>query len=385
MRLLIKWAVGWYLLLLTVHYFNQRPLWNDEALVLDSVRNLHNGLLFAQPLESHQAFPRLYLWLIQQFSRPFDYHVLALRFFPFAAMAAAFLLWVQIAHRRWGDSPAMLTFCLCWTASVPLIYYGAELKQYSVDVLAAALITTILIACAQRRLSYVFFLCIPFLGFFSYAALFLMLIPLYQLARLTPKDAQARRILTPFAGLYFVVLACLYYFDWRVSIPKLLEIYWHDYFISFSSIGDFFKTLGEGINNLISRWFVEKPKFFRAGARVFIGFGFGYLLWVWWRTLKLDRYCIQSVVTIAGAVFFELLLLGALRLFPFTVPRMSLFFAPLLLFATVEGFEHLRRRWPAAYGPVQGIFWVYLAGISLGISREVIISGDLGAQSPIWQ
>ena len=37
-RVLTLAAIGWYLLLIVLHYFNQRPLWNDEACIFTSIK-----------------------------------------------------------------------------------------------------------------------------------------------------------------------------------------------------------------------------------------------------------------------------------------------------------------------------------------------------------
>jgi hypothetical protein len=127
-RFIVLCLAGWFLFLATAHYFNQRPLWNDEQCVFSSVKEFTPHDLFSKPLNHMQAFPRAYLFLIQQFSRPLDLHLLALRFLPFICMITAFWVWVKIASKELTGKTALGLFVLCWGASIPLIYYAAELK-----------------------------------------------------------------------------------------------------------------------------------------------------------------------------------------------------------------------------------------------------------------
>jgi hypothetical protein len=75
-------VVAWYVALATTHYFNQRPMWNDEACVFESIEHFEPRQMFTTPLRALQVFPRVHLFLIQQFSKVFDFHLLSLRFFP---------------------------------------------------------------------------------------------------------------------------------------------------------------------------------------------------------------------------------------------------------------------------------------------------------------
>ena len=74
-------AVAWYVTLAAAHYFNQRPMWNDEACVFESIQYFNPQQMFTAQLRAVQVFPRVYLFLIQQFSGLFDFHLLSLRFF----------------------------------------------------------------------------------------------------------------------------------------------------------------------------------------------------------------------------------------------------------------------------------------------------------------
>ena len=290
-------------------------------------------------------------------------------------MLGAFLIWMRIGLLSWPSWTDRLNFVFCWAASIPLIYYAAELKQYSMDVLAGAALTYLLLRVSSGKISTWWLLVFPLIGIFSYPVLFLMFIPVYVLWT-------TKKVFYEYIAVCGIVVTYVWYVDARHSPAYLLETYWHDYFISFTSVPEFFKTLGEGTNNAISRWFVETPNIFRALARVFLGIAFFHMLWHGVKGIRILDRTIQ-VSTITLLVFIELLILGAFHKFPFTVPRMSLFFAPMLMFCLVDVFATLRQRLPKFYWPIQVMLWAYLAIMSVGIAREVM-QGALGAQTAIW-
>jgi hypothetical protein len=397
MRLVLTGLVGWYCVLITAHYFGQRPLWIDEQCVLNSIIQLKPAALFSRPLLNYQEFPRFYLWGIQQFARPFNCHLLALRFFPFLAMLAAFFVWLNVARSQSRDPRTLILFIGCWCASIPLVYHAGELKPYSMDVLVSGLF--MLFLYRQPDLQKTPVLCrsllflLPLLGVVSYPVIFLYPLPLYNLIR----DACAQRRLIPElifylgGGLLWVLF--VYFFDYRVATTAFLQTSWHTNFISFNSVGMFFKTFGEQFNNIISRWFADNPRWIRGASRFFVGSGFLYMSINFWRIFKSEGFRYRSIVPAAFCVFSMHLMLGCLHKYPFSVPRLSLFFAPFLLWMTVLAMQWLREKTKIAGTLVEIIFVLYLIFISVGIARVVFACNPklphtgpgLGAQSELWQ
>src|SRR3989338_4328881 len=173
--------VTWYVTLAAAHYFNQRPMWNDEACVFESIQYFNPQQMFTAQLRAVQVFPRVYLFLIQQFSGLFDFHLLSLRFFSFVAMLAAFWLWLKLVRPFLKNDWAYWTYLFSWSASVPLVYYAAELKSYSVDVLAGAIFMTFLyhedaLHARDARQYRLVLPAPPPLGVFFYPAFFFLLV-----------------------------------------------------------------------------------------------------------------------------------------------------------------------------------------------------------------
>jgi hypothetical protein len=400
-RVLILIVAGWYLILAMGHYFNQRPLWNDEQCVLSNIIQQKPGELFTGPLLRDQAFPRLYLWTIQHFSKPFNQDLLAkdtialrpqnlllLRLFSLAAMMGAFFVWFKVARLALSKPWDLILFIGCWCASMPLVYYAAELKPYSMDVFISGLIVLFLIdppRVPQNPKAYrmtLFFL--PLLGLWSYPAIFLLLLPLYNLLRQCFDQRRWLGELSFYLGGYVLMLGLVYLFDFRASVPHLLEEFWHDYFISLHSLKDFLNSFGKGMNNLIARRFAESPRWIKVPSRIFIGLGVAYMLGAFGGQFKRDRFILRSTVTVAFAMFLIQLVLAVLRAYPFAVPRMSLFFSPLLFLMTISLLRFVTQRQKTWGIFLRMLFAGYLLFVSSGIAWDVFIKRDLGAESMLY-
>ena len=82
----------------------------------------------------------------------------------------------------------------------------------------------------------VILLLLPLLGLWSYPAIFLLLLPLYNLIRDCIDRRRWLSEMSFYLVSYILMLGMVYLFDFRVSLPHLMEVFWHDYFISFDSL-----------------------------------------------------------------------------------------------------------------------------------------------------
>ena len=380
--------IAWYVFLCLTHLVSQRPLWNDEECVFKSIQNFSMSEMFHRPLLALQVFPRLYLLLIQNFSHTFDFALWALRFLPFCAMMAAFVVWLKVAQQIFKTKLDLFIFVLCWCASIPLLYYSAELKQYSMDVLVGGLYMLFMLNFEglRKNNSNSFMACLmllPMLGLFSYPGFILAMLPLYNLIYLSLKDRREIKFLSVFLISLFAVTAVSYQFDMRLRDTAVLTREWGNYFIQTDSAESFLRHFWEGLMNLFTRWFVEKPKSLRKVVNVFMFFPLAYLFIGFFRNFKKDRYFLKSLETIAFVLFVELVILGILKKYPFTVPRTSLFYSPIVLTMTIMGIKEIRTLNKYLYYLLNGVFIIFLFVLSWGISR-VVINGYLGAQSALW-
>ena len=377
--------MGWYVFLCVANYFHQRPLWNDERAVFQSVEVYEGVDYFTKVLINGQNFPRLYLCLIQKISQPFQFSLLSLRFLSFVFMLTAFCAWMRVARYELKNNVHFLMYVLCWLASNALIYYSSELKQYSMDVLSSAVFLLFIynqdrLEKSGRRLRYALILAVlPAVIFFSYTAFFFFIFPLYNLV----VSAKEKRPVIGYIVIYSVsLLVCgflAYYFDMR-----LRDVHgYNDYFVSYASVRDFFKTFGEGTRNLFSRWLVERPRVLKRIAFFFFTFGFLNMFGSFFARIKKDGYRLKSMNTVGLIVFFELFIMGSFKSYPFSVLRTSLFFCPILLYLTIQGITAVKKINVYLYRFVFVSFFVFLSFIAVQLSYS-FLSGKIELTPLLW-
>ncbi len=135
---LVGVVVAGGILLRLVAYLHNRSLWLDEAMVASSVIR-RSFLELLLPLDYSQAVPVGFLYLVRAATALFGPGEFALRLVPLLAGLAAVPLFYILARRYVGRAPALIGLAL-FAVSENLIYYSAELKQYSTDVLLTILV-----------------------------------------------------------------------------------------------------------------------------------------------------------------------------------------------------------------------------------------------------
>jgi len=360
---LILLASIWFIAVCAIHLFSQRQLWHDEARIEYNLKELSGSEIFG-PLLEGQVFPRLYLSSIQKIATSFDYNLISLRILPFIFMIAGFIFWLKIYQQEKFPSLQHLLIVFSWAASYYLIYYAAELKQYSCDVFVAAMFTLFLYKQRQSSEEKQIVPCeklsilLPISLLFSYIGFFFVWIPLYNFI-ISIKDNRKNLNLTVLYSLSIILFGFLaYYFDIRFY-KGTVHGYWQDYFISLDSVAGFFKSLTEGINNLMSCWFAE-AKIIKRIARFFAIFGLYSIFHFFIVSFRKEKFKIQSVNTLSFILFAELMLLAVLKIYPFTGGRITLFFAPFVLLAIIKGIYLLKKINPILFKIVLGAYIVFL-------------------------
>lgn len=374
--------IGWYVLLCVTQLLTNRPLWNDEAAVFASVKAFSVQEIFGRKLLKFQVFPRVYLYCIQQFSKNFDFSLLALRLPSFICMMTGFFVWQKIIHYEFKKPVEIFLFTLSWCASSMLIYYSSELKPYSMDVCTASII--LLFIYHQRKMEeqksvgvfLLMLMLLPLFGFFSYPSFILLLIPLYNLILMSKADLSKIKYPIIYGLIFIAVGITSYFIDMRYRHVDIVTKGFGDYFISFESIGEFFKTLGEGTQNLFTRWFAERPRVFKKIPIPFMLIGLFTIIGSFINNYRKDKYFLESVKTVAFVIFLGLLSLGILQKYPYTVPRTSLFFCPFILFMTVKGIRNIVSYNRSLGIVIQTAYMVFLVVMVVLLSR-VVFSGEL--------
>lgn len=118
-----------------VRFADNRALWYDEAmLALNLIERGFPELL--RPLDYTQAAPPVFLLLEKLAVAGLGETEHALRLVPFLAGVTALILFRQLAARALPGLGGLVALAL-FAVTEPLVYWGTEAKQYSLDVLAA--------------------------------------------------------------------------------------------------------------------------------------------------------------------------------------------------------------------------------------------------------
>lgn len=338
--------MGLFTGLCLLHYFSQRPLWLDENLILENISSSSYLQLFA-PLKNSQAFPRIYLILVKFLAEVFNDHVLALRLLPLVFMTAAYLCWVRIYQYNIKDLKIFLLALLSFACAYRLSYYGAELKPYSMDVLAIALHA--LYVNEQRRLVqddatkvlWVGAALLPITLFFSYAAIFIGWIAGVNFVLLARNNPKLRLItLVHIIGL-MLCLMIFYQIDFKHSFgDQGLHHYWQSYFVQTDSPLNFFDSLFEGIKRIVVYWYGTEKWHYRL-AVPFIPFFLYALFRYGIKYIREDGFKIWRLESLMLVLFGELFMLGICKFYPFTGERITLFLAPFVFYLILKGMDDL--------------------------------------------
>lgn len=125
--------------LLRIHeYLSNRSLWLDEALLSQNITQ-RNYISLLEPLDARQNAPIGFLWFSKLSTQILGNYEYALRFPALVFGLLSLLVFVLILH-RYFDKPVATLSLAFFAFSDPLIFYSAEVKQYSGELMACLLI-----------------------------------------------------------------------------------------------------------------------------------------------------------------------------------------------------------------------------------------------------
>ncbi|GAB4533968.1 MAG: hypothetical protein Tsb0014_19850 [Pleurocapsa sp.] len=139
-----------------------RSLWFDEAaLALNIVNRSYTELL--NVLDHNQAAPTLFLWIEKLLIHLLGNNEYALRLFPF--LCGMFSLWLfYLLAIRWTSGLATVIAIALFTSLKEILYYSAEVKQYSSDLTIGLLLFLLLTSVRQKILDLKQIISLSFLG-----------------------------------------------------------------------------------------------------------------------------------------------------------------------------------------------------------------------------
>lgn len=271
-------------------------------------------------------------------------------------MLLAFLAWKEVYKRTFPVIKDYLLALLSFSSSYYLIYYAAELKQYSMDVLAVGLFCLFIgyqkeLTGKRPGLSFIILtILIPVLLLFSYVSLFLFWIIAYNFLLFLRKNKEILPFFLSYTLLSAICLILLYIFDIRFGLSEnCLFGYWKDYFLCTDSVYCFIKSFTEGLRNIVAWPFGNSKLFIRLGSFLIPFFILALLASIksFFKEAKAGIYSIEAIGLI---IFIELFSLGLIKKYPFTGERVTLFFMPFVFLIIVKGIGLCRKYKPLYLG-----------------------------------
>ncbi|MGD8562596.1 MAG: glycosyltransferase family 39 protein, partial [Desulfarculaceae bacterium] len=228
-----------------IQYLFNRSLWWDESLLALNIINTPLEKLF-EPLAHNQAAPPGFLFLERFWVWALNAHEYALRLVPLLAGLASLYLFLKLA-RNWLSQKAYVLALLFFAFSYHLIYYSAEVKQYSLDVFIALLLYYLfgkwISGQHPKRALFLLSLAGGLTVWFSHPGIFILSgLGLYALIHHLRQHDYRRLFAFIIPGAIWLLSFGLVYFlvlD-RASASTALNIYWDEAFLPFppSSLAD---------------------------------------------------------------------------------------------------------------------------------------------------
>jgi hypothetical protein len=336
----------------TLQYASNRSLWLDEALLVSSILERPVGGLL-EPLNYGQTAPFGFLLLVKLSTLLLGTSEYVLRLVPFAAALAALALIVPVG-RRYVSRTALPVAVALFALAPYLLYYAAEVKQYSLDVLVALLVLAFAADAADEarltRGTALRLLAAGALGvWLSQPAVFMLggtgLV--LGLHAVRARDWRRARALAVIGALWLVSFAGSYLASRRgLADPEYMQAFWKsglfrvfssralDYLwlpISFTRVfREPLGPMGQDLSGLSWPQIIAGMACFAAGA-----------VWMW----KARSVRLALLLAPLGLV----LVASALRLYPFgggwlTAGRVLMFLIPSFVFLMAQGADWLRVR-----------------------------------------
>ncbi|MGB3514056.1 MAG: glycosyltransferase family 39 protein [Microcoleaceae cyanobacterium] len=332
-----------------VQYLSNRSLWADEAVLALNIVN-RSYLELLQPLDYDQGAPIGFLIVEKLAVQILGNNEYALRLFPFICGVGSLFVFYELA-KKWIPKSAIPIGLILFASLEYLVYYSAEVKQYSSDVAIALLLYLLLLPLVKAKLNFGQIIRFGLLGviaiWFSHPSIFILasiggsalLINLWQ------KDlSKVKKLLLIYSA--WVLSFVIFYF---VSLRNLtgnetLTTSWGDGFPSspfdiiwmLDTFGKFFyKPLG------FSKW---------VDGLAIILFLIGCVS-CWLRR--------KEILLLLLSPLFATFLASFLHQYPFR-SRLVLFLTPFVIFLIAEGGNYILRKPKYQTIKMSGIFLVIL-------------------------
>lgn len=234
-----------------------KPFWLDEWFIIHNIKFRSTQDLWGR-LDFMQQFPRLYLQLVRQFVLMFDFSYTSLRLPSFIIHVAGVLLSFKLARKIYRQNiMAALLWCLLYVSFTTSIHYYVQVKQYTMEMLAALIAIwqlKTMLDMQSKRLPVVqlalLYVSMALTTFFSYTypviALTLFVVVIYRI--MTMHKAMPRYVIVNSLVLLMVnaiAITVFYLTDVKQVLADAgMQNYWQDSLMQQSfSAGSFFGNI----------------------------------------------------------------------------------------------------------------------------------------------
>ncbi len=290
------------------------PFWLDEMMLSLSFIDRDIGGMFF-PLEANQKAPPLFLCLVFISVKIFGFNEYAFRFVPYISGILSMFGFYFLLKEFVKDKIGAVFGIFLYAFSIPLIFYCAEFKPYSTDVLISILLIYSYRFISFKNISNLKIILYTLLSvvfvFLSFPSMFIIVSIV--LAKYIEEKKITNKTFFILGGVIFSGL-WLYFFD--VNVCHFMKEYW---FSEKSFIQMFLVTIKYLLYNY-HHYFI-----FQITPIIIIGF----LL-----VLKENKYrFFQLIILICLSLIFSLL-----KIYPFS-ERLALYFLPVSIIMIVKLFD----------------------------------------------
>ncbi len=237
---IISWLlIGAGIILRSAQYFSNKSLWQDELLLIFNITNKHFNDFF-HTLDYNQYAPTGFLIIEKLLISALGINEFIFRLFPFICSIISLFLFYKLCKKCVSDIALLIATGL-FSILVSLIYYSAETKQYSSDVLFSLMLVLIIFKLSNGGLTLVktvfYGLCGAVIIWFSHTAILILAGEgIYLLASaILKKDFRRTLFILVFCLLWGMSFLVFYFNAFEITdATKGLVNYWKKFYLPLS-------------------------------------------------------------------------------------------------------------------------------------------------------
>lgn len=205
-------------------YLVKAPFWIDEIMLGLSFTDRDLSGMFL-PLEADQKAPPLFLCLVYGLVKLFGFNEYIFRLVPFVSSVSAVFLFFIFLKQHIKNKLGILIGMFLFSTCIPLIYYSAEFKPYSCDLLICLILLLSYKYIQLKELSFlrVFLYSIVSIGLVLFSFPCMFIIPAIIFAKSLEEKKFNFKTIFIFLG---ILAAGLYLYLYDRDVVKYMKFFW---------------------------------------------------------------------------------------------------------------------------------------------------------------